>query len=289
MQGERRTPHQFTGKILVTGATGNVGRLVVDHLLAAGATNVRALTNHPRRAALPTGVEIVEGYLGRLETMPAALDGVERMYLAPLPRTVHDVLALARAAGVRHIVDLSSSEADVEAAGDPSGWHYHAVEKAVTDSGIPWTHLRPGEFMNNYLIWADEIKETGVVRGGYANSANAPIDLDDIAAVAARVLLEDGHTGKTYLMTGPQSLSRAEMARQIGVAIGRDVRYEELPHEEALAALRPAMGEWADWYLDGMRALAENPQRAETTIADLTGRPATTFAEWAARNASAFA
>ena len=73
--------------ILVTGATGNVGRLVVDRLLAMGATGVRALTNDPEKAALPAEVEVVEGYIGRPQTVPAALGGVERMYLAPLPET----------------------------------------------------------------------------------------------------------------------------------------------------------------------------------------------------------
>ena len=103
--------------ILVTGATGNVGRLVVDCLLAAGAKQIRALTNNPKKAALPAEVEVVEGYLGRLETLPAALEGVERMYLAPLPKTVRNIVRLAKEAGVRRIVDLSSSDADNEAAG----------------------------------------------------------------------------------------------------------------------------------------------------------------------------
>jgi uncharacterized protein YbjT (DUF2867 family) len=138
--------------ILVTGATGNVGRLVVDQLLTLSAKDVRALTTNPKKAALPAEVEVIEAYLGRIETMPAALKGVERMYLAPLPKTVRDVVRLAKAAGVQPIVDLSSSEADVEAAGDPSGWHYYAVEKAVQDSGIAWTHLRPGEFMTNPVL-----------------------------------------------------------------------------------------------------------------------------------------
>jgi uncharacterized protein YbjT (DUF2867 family) len=178
--------------ILVTGATGNVGRLVVDELLAAGA-HVRALTNNPARAALPAEVEVFDGYIGRPETLLPALDGIEVMYLAPLPKTVREVVRLAREAEVRRIVDLSSSEADAEAAGDPSQWHYYAVEHAVEHSGIEWTHLRPGEFMTNLLGWADQIRATGVVRAPYANSANTYIALEDIAAVAARVLLEEGH------------------------------------------------------------------------------------------------
>jgi uncharacterized protein YbjT (DUF2867 family) len=274
--------------ILVTGATGNVGRLVVDQLLAAGAKHIRALTNNPGKAALPAEVEVFEGYLGRPATLPAALEGVERMYLAPLPRTVREVVQLAKAAGVRHIVDLSSSDADNEAAGDPSGWHYYAVERAVEDSGMPWTHLRPGEFMTNTLGWAEQIRSTGVVRAAHANTATAIIDLGDIAAVAARVLLEDGHIDKKYELTGPEAVKRRELARLIGEAIGREVRFEELTREQALAELRPSMGEYAEWYVDGIGMLVDYPQVPLPTVAQITGRPATTFAQWAARHAELF-
>jgi len=273
--------------ILVTGATGNVGRLVVDQLLAAG-VKVRALTNNPRKAALPAEVEVVEGYLGRIDTLPAALAGIERMYLAPLPRTVREVVQLAKQAGIRRIVDLSSSDADSEAAGDPSRWHYYAVERAVEDSGIAWTHLRPGEFMTNTLIWAEQIRSTGVVRAAHANAATAMIDLGDIAAVAARVLIEDGHVGKKYELTGPEALKRADLARLIGQAIGRDVRFEELTREQAIEALWPSMGEWAAWYVDGLAQLVDSPQMPLPTVEKITGRPATTFAQWAARHAADF-
>jgi uncharacterized protein YbjT (DUF2867 family) len=264
--------------ILVTGATGNIGRLVVDELLAAGATHVRALANNPVKAALPPEVEVVRGYLGRVETLPAALEGVERMYLAPMEETVRDVVALAAEAGVQHIVDLSG--------GKDTWWASVAV--AVEESGVAWTHLAPGEFMNNMLMWAEQIRTTGEVRDGYPNAANAPIDLADIAAVAARALLEDGHTGKEYELTGPETLTRAEMVRQIGAALGRDVSYVELDHEAAVAAMETSMGEYARWYVDGMRQLAEYPQQTTPTVAEITGRPGTTFAQWAARNVDEF-
>lgn len=273
--------------ILVTGATGNVGRLVVDELVAAGA-QVRTLTIDPRKAALPAEVEVVEGYLGRIETLPAALEGVETLYLAPLPRTVREVVRLAKAAGVQRIVDLSSSNADDEAAGDPSGWHYYAVEKAVEDSGIAWTHLRPGEFMTNTFAWAEQIRTTGVVRAPHANAATAIIALEDIAAVAAHVLLEDGHIGKKYELTGPEAVKRKDLARLLGEAIGREVSFEEQTREEALAELCPTMGEWAAWYVDGIGQLVAYPQPVQPTVAEITGRPATTFAQWAAKHADAF-
>ncbi len=274
--------------ILVTGATGNVGRLVVDHLVANGAQHVRALTNNPAKAALPAEVEVVQGYLGRLETLPDALAGVERLYLAPLPRTVREVLAMAKQAGVQRVVALSSSDADNEAAGDPNTWHYYAVERAVEDSGMPWTHLRPGEFMTNTFMWADQIRTTGVVRAAYANAATAVIDLDDIAAVAARVILDDGHYGQRYLLAGPEAVKRVDLVREIGRAIGRDLRYEELSYEEALKELESTMGEYAAWYLDGMNSLVDHPQPVSPWFERITASRGTSFAEWARRNASTF-
>jgi uncharacterized protein YbjT (DUF2867 family) len=264
--------------ILVTGATGNIGRLVVDELLAVGATRVRALTNKPEKAALPPEVEVVRGYLGRVETLPAAFEGVEKMYLAPLEQTVREVTVLAAKAGVQHIVDLS---------GPKESW-WGPVAMAVEESGVAWTHLSPGEFMDNMLMWAEQIRTTGQVRDGYPDAANAPIDLGDIAAVAATALLEDGHAGKEYELTGPETLTRAEMVRQIGVALGREIPYVPLDHEEAVAALEPSMGEYARWYVDGMRELAEHPQQATRTVEEVTGRPATTFAQWAEKKVGEF-
>jgi uncharacterized protein YbjT (DUF2867 family) len=264
--------------ILVTGATGSVGRLVVDHLLAAGATDVRALTNKPDKAALPEGVEVVKGYIGRPDTLPAALEGVDRMYLAPLQKTVHEVLALAKQAGVRHVVDLAG----------PEGNWWHDIEVAVEESGIPWTHLDAGEFMENSLIWADQIRTTGQVRDAYPHAANAPIAMDDIAAVAAVALLEDCHVGKAYELTGPESITRAAMVRFIGAAVGHDIPYVELTREEAVEELAKVMGEYADWYLEGKAALVAHPQQAVATVAQVTSRPATTFAQWAVTHADKF-
>lgn len=265
-------------RILVTGATGNIGRLVVDHLLAAGASEVRALTTNPAKAALPAGVEVAEGYVRKPATLPATLEGVERMYLAPTPETVEEVVALAGDAGVKRIVDLSG-ELDS---------HWGTVAGAVEASGVEWTHLAPGEFMENTHGWAEQIQQTGVVRDGYAASANAPICMDDVAAVAAVALLEDGHAGRTLGLTGPESLSRAELVRQIAEALGSEIPYVELSHEETIAQLAPSMGEFAEWYVAGMADLVEHPQLPSSTFEEVTGRPGTRFATWAARNVEWF-
>ncbi|RZQ63806.1 NAD(P)H-binding protein [Amycolatopsis suaedae] len=273
---------------LVTGATGNVGRLVVDHLRAAGAP-VRALTKNPRRAALPDDVEVAEGYLGDLATLPAALDGVERMYLAPLPETVADVVALARKAGVRRIVALSQSDADSEAALDESQWHYYAVEHAVENSGAEWTFLRPGQFYTNALDWAAPIRSAGVVRGAYPDAAYTPIDLDDIAATAAATLLADGHHGQRYHLTGPQTLTKRDQVRIVGEVLGIPARFEEVSREQAYREMSEAgWGEAAGWMLDLDARVTAEPERVLPTVERITGRPPRTFADWVAANRDRF-
>ncbi|EFL09177.1 SDR family oxidoreductase, partial [Streptomyces sp. AA4] len=172
--------------VLVTGATGNVGRLVVDELVARGVP-VRALTVDPERAALPDGVEVVVGSLARPSTLPAALDGVEAVYLAPYARTVSRFCELAARAGIRRVVALSgSSVGDTHPAS--SGHGFAAVEDAVRGGGFDWTFLRPGAFMTNSLGWASCVRERGEVRSVYPRATQTPIDLGDIAAVAAQVL-----------------------------------------------------------------------------------------------------
>jgi uncharacterized protein YbjT (DUF2867 family) len=264
---------------LVTGATGNIGRMVVDHLLAACATNVRALTVDPVRAALPPGVDVVRGYLRRPETLRAALEGVDRMYLAPTPETVDAVLAKVVEAGVRHVVDLS---------GEHESW-WGRVARAVEASGIAWTHLWPGDFMENAFAWAPQIRATGTVCEPYPDGASAPIAMDDVAAVAAAVLTADTHVGRALSLTGPEVLTRVELVRQLGEALGREVTFVEASRDETVAALASAMGENAAWYVDTVLVgLAQYTPTATSTVEDVTGRPATTFARWAARSAERF-
>ncbi|MEU8894750.1 NAD(P)H-binding protein [Nocardia sp. NPDC048505] len=265
-------------KILVTGATGNIGRKVVDELLARGAEDVRALTNNPKKAALPPEVEVAEGFLGRPDSLPAAFEGVERLYLAPYLPTVTETVRLARAAGIAQIVDLSGDES--------TDWQ--PIAQAVEQSGCAWTHLYTGEFMENATMWAEAIQAGDRIQEPYPAAANAPIAMADIAVVAAVVLLGSGHEGQTYNLTGPETLTRAEKLQQIGAALDRKLEVVPISREEGIRQLTPSMGEYAEWYLDGMAAMEQHPQQATTTIADLTGAPATTFAQWARDHADEF-
>lgn len=157
--------------------------------------------------------------------------------------------------------------------------------EAVEASGLAWTHLWAGEFMENSTLWADQIRRTGEVREAYPDAANAPIAMDDIARVAATALLEEG---RAYTLTGPQTLTRAQMVAQIGTALGRPIPVLTVSREEMTEVLSGSMGEYAGWYVDGLADLAEDPQHAVQTVSEVTGRPGTTFAEWAASHVDDF-
>lgn len=273
--------------ILVTGATGSVGRMVATELAEAG-MHVRALTVDPARAALPDAVTVVTGSILKPETLDGVFDGVERMYLAPAPETVVPVVEMARSAGVQHIVDLS---------GEPEGW-WHAVAAAVESSGVAWTHLWAGEFMENSTIWADQIRRSGVVRDAYADSADAPIAMSDIAAVAATVLADGGHEGEAVTLHGPEMITSSQRVACIADALGRDIRFVEVSRDEAVVQLEPEMGEYAAWYVDGRAELLDSmPDLGSMTeavvledcaVESVTGRPAVRFAEWARLNVDSF-
>jgi uncharacterized protein YbjT (DUF2867 family) len=265
-------------KILVTGATGNVGRLVVDELLALGARDVRALTAKPSAARLPAEVEVFPGWIGRPAGIAAALRGVDHLYLAPHLPTNAEVCRMAADAGVRRIVDL---------AGAKDG-QWRPIEEGVEATGIPYVHLEPGEFMPNALMWAAQIRAGDVVRDGFGAASSALIALEDIAAVAARCLVEEGHEGRSYELTGPASLTRRERVAQLGVALGRSLEYVDLPRDAFVAELAPAMGAYAAWYVDGQEAFIDHPQPVSPTVAEVTGRPGTTFLEWARAHVADF-
>ena len=263
--------------ILVTGATGNIGRRVVDHLITLGVKDIRALTKNPAKANLPDGVAAITGYLGDPESLPAAFEGVERMYLAPLPKTLDSTLQLARQANVEYVVALSGG----------AHWAEHA--DAVAASRLPHTQLGPGEFCENFAMWAEQIRTTQTVREPYPDAVEAPVSMDDIARVAAQLLAqpEDAHLSKMYDLTGPEALSRAQIAEQIGVGIGLPVTMQQCSRAEAEELLRPVMGDGVQWYFDLFSEDGE-PQLANDLVERLTGSPAASMAQWAAANADQF-
>jgi uncharacterized protein YbjT (DUF2867 family) len=267
---------------LVTGATGHVGRHVVSELVAAGA-GVRALSRHPDRAGLPAGVEVVPGDLAVPDSLEGALDGVGAVFLlwpffdAGSAPAVLDVIAKH----ARRVVYLSAMSATT----------FHAdVERAVERSGLEWTFLRPGGFATNTLGWAPQIRAEGVVRWPYGAAARSLIHERDIAAVAVRTLTGDGHAGQAYTLTGPAAVTQADQVRAIGEAIGRPVRWEDIPPAAARTQLLAEgwTAEFADGALGYWASLVTEPEPVTSTVEDLTGRPARTSREWAADHAGDF-
>jgi uncharacterized protein YbjT (DUF2867 family) len=279
-------------RVLVTGATGNVGRIVVEQLVAAG-VQVRAMTRTPRPGQFPEAVETVAGDLTDPAALAPVLTGVDRLYLFPVPSTAREVVTLARQAGVRRIVVLSSAAVS---SGMDTTFHL-PVEQAVEESGPEWTHVRPGEFMLNKLfLWGPSIRAEGVVYEPFPDAAWWPVHERDVADVAVAALLEDGHHGQAYDLSGPELITRREQVEAIASAIGHDVRLEVVTPEQArehyqrqggfAAANADFLLGFTD-YRGNVReptsvsyptARASGPR---PTAERVTGTPARTFAEWA--------
>lgn len=269
--------------VLVTGATGNVGRSVVEQLLAAGQP-VRAMTRDPGRARFPSGVAVVRGDMAQPATLPAALEGVDRAFLFPAGVTA--LLEAARGGPLRRVVLMSS--AAVAMGGDNAIARGHAPqEEAVRRSGLEWILLRPGAFMVNDLAWAAQIRD-GVVRAPFGDASSAPIDERDIAAVAVRALLADDLVGQAPILTGPESLTVAERVRILGEVLGRAIRFVEMTPAEARRAMGHMPPALVETLLGFAAASVGRPAPVADTVAAVTGRPATPYRAWADRHRGAF-
>lgn len=274
--------------ILVTGATGQVGRRLVAELLAAG-TPVRALTRSPDTAGLPDRVEVVAG--GFADLPVGLFEGVRAAFVFPAEGAA-DFVAAAAAAGVPRLVLLSSLAAAREHSrdhGSASQVHHSAIEEAVRASGAAWTILRPGTFASNLLSWAQPIRYTGGVSGPYPTSAQAPIHEADVAAAAAVALTQNGHEGQIYPMTGPQALTRTAQLQTISAAIGRELTFTQSTPEDFRAQMsRYGVAEdIVSMLLDYWRDTVDEPDVVRSPER-LTGRPARTLSEWAHDHAAAF-
>ena len=272
-------------RIIVTGATGTVGRHVVDGLLERGA-EVRAVTRRPASAGLPPHVDVVPADLDDPQTLPTAFADGDALYLLSLGETAAAVAA-ARAAGIRRVVLLSSASAGFD--DDEGGAFHRAAEDAVTDSGLEWTLLRPGMFAANLLDWAEGIKGFGAVRAPYDAARQAPVDELDVAEVAVDALLGAAHAGAVHTLTGAQALSKSEQVAAIAAGIGRSIEFIELTPAEwrtEASAYMPASA--IDWLLAYGKKTASHPEIADPTLGRLLRRTPATVVEWARRHREAF-
>jgi uncharacterized protein YbjT (DUF2867 family) len=282
--------------ILVTGATGNIGREVVN-LLLSGGEKVVAVTRNPTTAALPDGVHVVGTDSSHLQMLAPELNGVEAVFISPRAlgdatagAATAELLKLAAEQGAQRVVALSAVTVQDGGGEKRFADAFKAVEDAAKASGLPWTILRSAEYASNNLMWAPQIRSTGIVRGAYGDAANSTIHERDIAAVSARALVDAAHAGHIYVLTGPQSLTQRDKVRIIGEAIGRQVLWEEISPQQVREAML-AQGlpvEIPDRLLGYLASRIGQPGPSSTTVEQVLGRPALTFAEWAIEHAATF-
>lgn len=277
--------------ILVTGATGHIGRELVPQLLEAGQP-VRVLVRDERKVAhLSACIERATGDWDRPETLLEATQGVDKVFMVTF-ETQQDVnfLEAAKQAGVRSVVKLSTLEAS-EHILQVGQWHYER-EELIRQSGLEWTFLRPGMFMSNAIDWwADSIKQQGAVFFPGGKGRVAPVDPRDVAAVAAAALIQPGHHGQAYELTGAELLSMSEMVQIIGRVLGRPLKYTSIP---AIAAKMWMLQSGMDKVLvnalmEMLASLRRNEGAIVTdTVRQVLGRPPRTFEAWCKEHADAF-
>lgn len=281
-------------RILIIGATGNVGRQVISQLLAMNIP-VRALVRQPDAANLPASVEIVYGDLTIPATLDRCLTDIDTVFLVWCAPATAIAPALERIAKhAKRIVFLSSPHRTPHPFFQQAGWRsgelmanpaaalHMKIERVIVASGLEWTFLRPGMFaLNTRLWWASMICSGNIVRWPYAEALTAPIHERDIADVAARMLIENGHSGEDHVLTGPQSLTQFEQVGIIAEVVERPLRFDEISPEEARRELLKVMPPPViEMLLNAWAASIGQPAFVTSAVADITGSPARTFRDW---------
>lgn len=274
--------------IIVTGATGNVGRPLVAELVAAGA-EVRAVSRRPDTAAFPADVKV-------FDIAAAAIPGASAVCLnsRALGDEMDAVVWQAQRHGVTRLVALSAINADDDFSRQPSryrGDRNKEAEQLVVESGLEWVSLRPSVFATNFAgMWSGQIRAGDVVHGPYAAASSAPIVERDIAAVAARALLTDHSVAQRIPLTGPQALTNTEMVAIIGSVLCRPLRYNEIPAEFVRQRFF-GLGfgdEFADAYIAMLATTVDRPAPVTDDVERILGRPAQSFEQWVTEHQSLF-
>jgi uncharacterized protein YbjT (DUF2867 family) len=282
--------------ILVTGAGGNVGGELVKKLVTAGAAVRGLYYTIAKRDQAPKGVEAVVGDYGDYAAVARAMKGVTKVYLvcAPLPQLPAlegHVIEEAVRGGVKHIVKQSVIGSDSGGHHMFGAWNAQA-ERRLAAAGVPWTILRPNTFMQNFLGFAASIKTQGAIFGSSGDAPVSYIDMRDVADVAAKILVDGGHNGKAYDLTGPDAVSYAWVAEVISELVGREVKYMDLAPEELKKFLKQVGMQ--DWLTDGILDVqkfnrAGKAAQISNAVEQITGHPARNFDQFSKDYAAAFA
>lgn len=283
--------------ILVTGATGNAGSEVVRALAEEGQP-VRAFVRDrdQARSFLGPAVELAPGDLADTVSLREAFEGVEAVFLSGPddPRRVKwekHAIDIAAATGVRKVVKLSSIEA--EPGSEAAFWSWHGqIERHLRDSGIPTVILRSNAFMSNVTAAAEQVAGEGRLYAPAGEARIALLDPRDIGAAAAVVLTMPGHEGQTYVLTGPQAITYAQVAAELSAATARPVEYVDVPDEDARQGMTQAgLPDFlAEKVVEVFAMLRRGAgEEVTATVERLTGSPARDFASFARDHAELFA
>jgi uncharacterized protein YbjT (DUF2867 family) len=287
--------------ILVTGATGTLGSEVVKQLSSATpAVNIKAgihSAQNVKKVKDGDRVEVVLIDYNKPETLKEALNQVDKLFLlTPDVPNAHELASNlvieAKKAGIRHVVKQSVMGADLEADVDTLRLHRQA-EKIIEQSGIPFTFLRPNEFMQNFINFhSPSIKGNNAFYVPLEDAKVSLVDVRDIAAVAVKSLIEeDKHKNKTYLITGPEAVSYHQVAEILSNTTGRKINYVNISDEEAKAAMKE-IG-MSDWLINTVSELSEYFRKGKASeispaVEDVTGNKPISFSQFAKDYAEAF-
>jgi uncharacterized protein YbjT (DUF2867 family) len=274
--------------ILVAGATGNNGKELVRQLTALG-QRVRALVRDPDDASGIKGpnVELAVGDFGRPETLDMALQNVDNAFLlTPVAERFVQwqaaFIEAAQRAGVKRLVKFSGMGAAPNAGSELLRLHAE-TDGTLRNSGLPYIILQPNSFYQNILSSADTIKSQGVFYLPMKNAAQSTVDIRDICAIAAKALVEDGHEGNTYVITGPEALTFEQAAETLSEVLGREIRYIDVPLSAAADGMRKAgMPDWNVRIVSELLAYFASGAAATVTdtVPRLLGRPAISFEQF---------
>jgi len=279
--------------IVVTGATGNVGRSLVQ-ILAATGEQVTATSRSVPAADSPHGVRHRPADLIDPESLRPVFDGADSLFLQNGGPSAHllspqHILDVAKAGGIRRVVLLSSQGVATRPQSASHGGTARTIEDAVRQSGLDWTILRPGGFNSNTYAWAESVRTRRVIAAPFADIGLPTIDPADIAEVAAVTLREDGHAGQIHELTGPALSTPRQQAEAIGNALAEPVRFEEQTRDEARAQMLRFMPEPViDTTLDILGEPTPAEQRISPDAEQVLRRAPRTFADWAQNHIAAF-
>ena len=285
-------------KILITGATGNIGTKLVDALLAKKA-DLRVGVRTPAKAShlLDKQVEVVELDFMKPGTFAEAFSGVGSAFLL-LPfvedftTPAKQALEAAKAAGVKFVVKLSAIGADPEAPLHASEQH-GLSDQATRESGMDWCILQPSFFMDNFVNFAGMgIKSSGQFYGASGVGRSAYVSSGDIARAAAAIFATAAdHRGQTYVLTGPESLTDSEVAGKISEVTGKPASFVNVPPDQLSAAMvQNGMPQWMADDLAGLEGVKAGGWAAQVSrdYCAITGRPAERLADFLAAHKDAF-